>query len=140
MGIFNSMCFMETPVVFHLSKWKHFLVRTLPTARLTNDITSPNLFLGRVNIKWSNGDTEPPLPSFAAAASRVKVVCVEDEVGAVCRSGFHYGRCPRFKKKKEKKLLRESSIFLTYDNTADNVSRLTSDNKINTVSHLVKQQ
>lgn len=45
------------------------------------------------------GNTEPPLPSFTTAAFRVKVVCVEGEVGAVCRSGFHH-RCPRFKNEK----------------------------------------
>lgn len=33
---------------------------------------------------------------------RVKVVCVESEVGAVCRSGFHCGRCPHIQKNTDK--------------------------------------
>lgn len=50
--------------------------------------------------RWNNVKSKPALPLFhrqGCCSLPVKVVCAEDEVGAVCRSGYHFARCLRKK-------------------------------------------
>lgn len=94
-------------------------------------ITSRHFFLGRVNINRSPGDAEPPLAASAAAASRVKAVCVEGEVGAAGRVSTMVG-VPASREKKKSAHTHTTAArilyILPYDNTTDN-KRLISDNK-----------
>ena len=73
--------------------------------------------------RWNNLKPKPALPPFhrqGCCSLPVKVVCAEDEVGAVCRSGYHFARCPQ--KKNTEKTLRKRPPKLKKTTTTTNAA------------------